>query len=130
MIVTVEELRQHVDTAMDDQALEAKLQALESSIKGYTHNNFKRVLEENNGQYPADIKQGVVELLKWDLQSNITIGVSSRAKDGIASESLSRHSVTYEGTKTEDYAITYPKKMLGFLTPYICARFGQRGGYE
>lgn len=125
MMITVEELRQHVDTAMEDQALEAMLQALESSIKGHTNNNFKRVLEENNGEYPADVKQGVLELLRYDLRGVTEIGVSSRAKMDISSETISRHSVTYQGKSDENFAMCYPKKMLGFLKPYMKARFGQ-----
>lgn len=125
MLMTAEELKRYVDTDMEEQELEAKLQALELSIQGYTNNNFKRVLEENEGQYPMDIKMGVAELVKWDIGNVIQVGVSSRAKVGITSETLSRHSVTYESTTSEDFAMCYPKKLLGFLEPYMCARFGQ-----
>lgn len=125
MILTVEEVRREISTEKDDQALEARLQALESSIKGYTNNNFKRVLEENGGEYPPDVKHGVLELMRYDLRGSTEIGVSSRAKMGVASETLSRHSVTYESTNDENFAMCYPKKMLGFLKPYMCARFGQ-----
>lgn len=41
MIISVEELRRHITTAEDDQVLEARLQALESSIRAYTNNNFQ-----------------------------------------------------------------------------------------
>lgn len=123
MILTVEELRRHVDTDKEDQALEDMLQALESSIKGYTNNNFKRVMEEHGGQYPPDVKMGVVELLRYDLGNEA--GTASRGKIGIASETISRHSVTYVSTPDADFSMCYPKRMLGFLKPYICARFGQ-----
>lgn len=125
MILTVEEVRREISTEKDDQALEARLQALESSIKGYTNNTFRRVIEENNGEYPPDVKHGVLELLRYDLQDSNEIGISSRSKMGVASESLSRRSVTYQSTNDENFAMCYPKKMLGFLKPYICARFGQ-----
>ena len=121
MILTVEELRRYVDTEMEDQALEAKLQALELSIKGYTNNNFLRVLEEHGGEYPMDVKMGVVGLIKWEN------GVGK--KQGVASETISRHSVTYESSTEENFALCYPKKQLGFLKPYMCARFGQWGGH-
>jgi len=125
MILTIDEVRREIKTEKDDQALEARLQALESSIKGYTNNNFRRVLEEHGGDWPPDVKMGVVELLRYDLRSENEIGVSSRGKIGIASETLSRHSVTYVTTPDADFAMCYPKRMLGFLKPYICARFGQ-----
>lgn len=125
MILTVEEVRREIDTDKDDQALVARLQALESSIKGYTNNSFKRVLEENGGEYPPDVKHGVLELLRYDLRSGSEIGVSSRSKMGVSAETLSRHSVTYQSTNDENFAMCYPKKMLGFLKPYMCARFGQ-----
>lgn len=42
MILTVEELRQHITTDADDQSLEAQLQALELLIRAYTNNNFQK----------------------------------------------------------------------------------------
>lgn len=42
MIMTVAELRQLVTTEETDQALEARLQALELLIRGYTNNNFQK----------------------------------------------------------------------------------------
>lgn len=117
MIMTVEELRRFVDTDMDDQTLEAQLQALELSIKGYTNNSFKRVLEANSGQYPMDVKMGVVNLLKWEM--------SNREKVGVQSESLSRHSVTYFNMDGDNSIMGYPRSLFGFLKPYMKARFGQ-----
>ena len=117
MIITVDELRQHVNTEREDQALEAMLQALELSIQGYTNNSFKRVLEMNNGEYPMDVKMGVINLVKWEL--------NNRDKVGVASESISRHSVTYFDMTGDNTAMGYPKAMLGFLKPYMRARFGQ-----
>ena len=40
MLLTVEELRRYITTEETDQVLEAKLQALELSIRKYTNNNF------------------------------------------------------------------------------------------
>ena len=117
MIVTVTELRQHVDTELEDQVLEAMLQALGLSIHGYTNNNFKRVLERNNGEYPMDVKMGVINLMKWEL--------NNRDKVGVASESISRHSVTYFDMSGDNSTMGYPKALLGFLKPYMKARFGQ-----
>lgn len=118
MILTVEELRQFVDTQEGDQALEARLQALEASIRGYTNNSFTRVLAANGGKWPADIKMGCVQMLRYDLS-----GAGNKA--GIAAETLSRHSVTYETRTPENTAMGYPAAMLGFLHPYMRARFGR-----
>ena len=63
MIISIEELRKYVPTTEEDSVLEARLQALEASIQGYTNNDFKRVLEANGGEYPADIKMGVANML-------------------------------------------------------------------
>lgn len=117
MIMTVTELRQFITTDEEDAVLEMKLQALESSIHGYTSNDFKRVLEKNNGEYPADVKMGVVNLMKWELES--------RDKIGVASETISRHSVTYFAMDGDNSIMGYPKPLMGFLKPYKRARFGQ-----
>ena len=118
MIITVEELRPHVDTAMEDQALEAMLQALELLIQGYTNNNFRKFMDDNGVIiYPADVKMGVVNLMKWEL--------NSRDKVGVASESISRHSVTYFDMSGDNSIMGYPRALMGFLKPYMRARFGQ-----
>lgn len=117
MLMTVAELRRFVDTEEDDQVLEAKLQALELSVHGYTNNNFKRVLEANGGEYPMDVKMGVVGMMKWEL--------NNRDKVGVASETISRHSVTYFDMTGDNSAMGYPRSLLGFLRPYRRARFGQ-----
>lgn len=65
--------------------------------------------------YPADVKMGVVNLIKWDLQN--------RSKVGVQSETISRHSVTYFNMDGENSLMGYPKSLLGFLRPYKKARF-------
>ena len=115
MIMNVAELRQFIDTDLDDQVLEAKLQALELSIQGYTNNDFKRHLTAE-GEYPMDVKMGVVNLLKWDL--------NMRDKVGVASESISRHSVTYVDQTGINTVMGFPVSLMGFLKPYKKARFG------
>lgn len=117
MILTVEQLRRFMDTDESDEVLEAKLAALEVAIKGHTNNNFNRVLEQNGGEWPMDIKMGVVNLMKWD--------ASNREKAGVASETISRHSVTYETMTQENSSMGYPRILTGFLRPYMKARFGQ-----
>lgn len=66
-------------------------------------------------EYPADVKMGVVNLIKWDLQN--------RSKVGVQSETISRHSVTYFNMDGENSLMGYPKSLLGFLRPYKKARF-------
>ncbi len=127
MILTVEELRRHVDTQKDDPALEDMLLALESSIKGYTNNSFVRVLAANNGQYPMDIKMGCVDIMRWKLRNEAANSGDTSQKE-VQSESLSRHSVTYAADQSEkdmDADMGVPKKHTAFLKPYMCARFGQ-----
>lgn len=177
MIMTVEELRQYITTDEVDQALEARLQALELLIRGHTNNNFQvrgtgRIAdvvggrfevealnpyevgdtlqisgsEKNDGlytvketddhsfsvnertrdeidlfvtlvEYPADVKIGVVEMLKYDLDK--------REKAGVQSETISRHSVTYQALDASNSISGYPLHLMGFLKRHMKARFGQ-----
>lgn len=66
-------------------------------------------------EYPIDVKMGVVNMLKWDLEN--------RGKVGIQSETISRHSVTYFNMDGNNSSLGYPKSLLGFLKPYMKARF-------
>ncbi len=116
MIMTVEFLRRFIQTEEEDQALEARLQALESLIQGYTNNDFKRHISAD-GEYPMDVKMGVVNLMKWELEN--------REKAGIQSETISRHTVNYLNLDYYNSAAGYPKSLMGFLHPYRKARFGQ-----
>lgn len=178
MIMTVEEFKRYMTTDEEDQALEAKLSALELLIRAYTNNNFQHrgfrrmadaagntimmdalqpfnvgdtvqitASEYNDGLYtvtqaddstitvkediahheddvivtkvvyPMDVKMGVVNLMKWEL--------NNREKVGIASETISRHSVTYFNMDAMNSVMGYPSSLLGFLKPYMKARFGQ-----
>lgn len=67
--------------------------------------------------YPADVKMGCVNLMKWEL--------NNREKAGVASETISRHSVTYFNVDGDNSLMGYPRSLLGFLKPYMKARFGQ-----
>ncbi len=168
MIISVSELKQHIATDKSFEVLEAMLQALELSVREYTHNNFQVrgirsigkvedgvlycdtsmlkngdtveisdslynagllvVANRAEGQiplegaidegevlvtkvvYPADVKMGVVNMMKWDLEN--------REKVGIQSETISRHSVTYFNMDGDNSMMGYPKSLLGFLRPY------------
>ena len=174
MLMTVEKLKSYINTDENDTTLEAKLQALESLIRNYTHNNFQlknirsqsEILDNlilkppehisvgdtiqisdsllNNGvytvtevnengmtvdgdlldckknlvtkiRYPPDVVIGAVNMLKWDIEN--------REKVGIQSETISRHSVTYFNMDGDNSVMGYPKSLLGFLKPYMKARF-------
>lgn len=179
MIMTVAELRQFVTTDEEDQALEARLQALELLIRAYTNNNFQQrgfrveadirggvfmseslipfavgdtvMISQSDLQsdclcivkeitddttftvnescadddcilvtkvvYPADVKLGVANMLKWQLDNG--------DKAGVASETISRHSVTYFDMTGDNSAVGFPKALTGFLRPYMKARFGR-----
>lgn len=69
----------------------------------------------NKVAYDVDVKMGVVNLMEWDL--------NNRKKFGIQSESISRHSVTYFNMDGDNSLMGYPKSLLGFLKPYMKARF-------
>lgn len=62
--------------------------------------------------YPADVVNCCVELMEWS--------VNFAGKVGIKSETLSRHSVTYEDSAT--MFMGYPASLLGCLKPYRKAR--------
>ena len=68
-------------------------------------------------KYPMDVKMGVVNLMKWELDN--------REKVGVASETISRHSVTYVDQTGENTVMGYPVALMGFLKPYRKARFGR-----
>ena len=68
-------------------------------------------------KYPTDVKMGVVNLMKWELDN--------REKVGIASESISRHTVEYVDQTGDNTIMGYPVALMGFLKPYRKARFGR-----
>lgn len=68
-------------------------------------------------KYPMDVKIGVVNLMNWEL--------NNREKVGVASESISRHSVTYVDQTKDNTVMGYPVALVGFLKPYRKARFGR-----
>lgn len=114
MIISVDELRQFVKTDEADPILQAKLEGLESFIKKYTNNKFVN-RETFQTDYPPDIKSGLINLMKWELEN--------RDKVGVASETISRHSVTYFDQSATNTDGGFPIALLGFLKPYVRARF-------
>lgn len=69
--------------------------------------------------YPADVKMGAIELVKYDLENR------KKVSAGIQSETISRHSVTYKVPDKSDTVKGYPQNLMGFLELYMKARFGQ-----
>lgn len=65
--------------------------------------------------YPMDVVMGTVNMMQWELEN--------RAKVGIQSETISRHSVTYFNMDGDNSLMGYPKSLIGFLKPYMKARF-------
>lgn len=118
MIMTVEEFRGFVQTDETDQMLALRLNAIERTIQGRTNNNFRKYRTADGViEYPADIKLGAINLLKWEMEM--------RDKTGVASETISRHSVTYQGRDASNMVNGYPAELMGFLKPYMKAQFGQ-----
>lgn len=65
--------------------------------------------------YPPDVQKGVIDLILWEKEN--------RQKVGIKSETISRHSITYYDQDTNNQVMGYPVSLLGFLKPYMKARF-------
>lgn len=63
--------------------------------------------------YPADVVDCALNLLDWEIKN--------RQKVGVKSETLSRHSVTYEDSASMFHG--YPKGILSALRPHKKVRF-------
>lgn len=66
-------------------------------------------------EYPDDVQEGVINLMLWEIEN--------RKKVGVKSESISRHSITYFDLDKNNQVMGYPVSLLGFLQPYMRARF-------
>ena len=64
--------------------------------------------------YPDDVVDCALNLLEWE--------VKNRAKVGIQSETLSRHSVTYFAQDASNQVMGYPAALLGGLKAHRKAR--------
>jgi len=113
MILSVINVRQFYDS---DEVTEAKLQSLESLLQDTTNNNFVKYKNaEGVIDYPVTIIDGFARLIEWE--------VVMKPKLGIASESLSRHSVSYTTKDSSNMLHGYPLELLGFMKLYTKARF-------
>lgn len=120
MIMTVEELKGLTpQISVSDEYIAFWLEGIEKAIQAETNNGFERYRgEDGEIEYPADIKLGVLELYKY-AQS----GIAEKAKQGIASETISRHSVSYQAPTKAETIAGYPASLMGFIDPYRRARF-------
>lgn len=73
------------------------------------HNTVTKVV------YPEDVQEGVLNMLQWEF--------TMRAKTGIKTETLSRHSVTYYDMDAQNSLDGYPASLVGFIEPYIQMRW-------
>lgn len=92
----------HVITAIEDEFIVVEKQLFDES-----HALVTKV------EYPADVVECAVDLLEWT--------VNYGGKVGIKSETLSRHSVTYEDSAT--LFMGYPTGILNGLKLHMKARF-------
>lgn len=89
-------------------------------IKEIDNNTFtldKPLIDDIKGiaikvEYPIDIIDGAVELLDWDCNYKMA------DKQGISSESISRHSVSYVQYSESNMKEGYPIEKMGFIKKY------------
>lgn len=114
MIISIAELREFINTSKSDSALGTMISSAESFVLSFTHNNF---INRITGlvEYPPDVKMGVINLISYDIHN--------RDKIGIASETISRHSISYSQATGNDSQGGYPASLTTFLHPYMKARF-------
>lgn len=65
-------------------------------------------------RYPKDVVMGAIDMLRYDLET--------AGREDVASETISRHSVTYREPSSSGSILGYPAKLTAFLKPYRRAR--------
>jgi hypothetical protein len=90
-------------------AVDSEYLQLDTDLFDYEENVVTKIV------YPYDLQEGIINLMLWD--------VKNREKTGVKSESISRHSVTYFDLDKSNQVMGYPVSLLGFLKPYMKARF-------
>lgn len=70
-------------------------------------------------RYPVDVVEGALGILAYEESRPVADTA------GVASESLSRHAISYDtsGNETSGEFAGYPKRVVAFLKPYRRARF-------
>lgn len=86
---------------------------LDNEIFDFRHNLVTKI------EYPADVIDGAIQILEWDLKMQDKIGIQSE------SETLSRHSnsTTYKTLNQDNTIEGRPAELFGFCKPYMKARF-------
>lgn len=89
------------------------------SISGNTLTVDNELYEANDNlvtkvEYPMDVVSGAINILMWDC--------FDRDKVGIASETISRHSVSYQQYDGANTINGYPSMLFGFCSNYMRAR--------
>ena len=82
-ITTLEKVKKTLGVSNKDEQIESLIPLVEEWIKGYTN----QPMPDDEGNYPEGYEKIAIEMIAYDL--------NRMAKQGIQSESLSRHSVTY-----------------------------------
>jgi hypothetical protein len=70
--------------------------------------------------YPPDVVMGCVDILRYKLSK---AGQNAADRAGIASETISRHSVTFSGEDAYSGILGVPERLARFLDRYRKARF-------
>lgn len=74
-----------------------------------SENNLVTLIE-----YPMDVVEGAIDILEWD--------TTNRKKVGITSETISRHSVSYQQYDGNNTIDGFPAMLFGFCKDYMRAR--------
>lgn len=61
-------------------------------------------------KYPSDVLFGAAMMIRYDIENE--------GREGIASETISRHSVSYVVSNESNSLMGYPSKLTSFLRPY------------
>lgn len=83
VITTVKEVQKALNISDKAEQIEALIPLVEDWIKGYTNED----MPDKNGNYPEGYEQIAIRMIAYDL--------NNLAKQGIQSETLSRHSITF-----------------------------------
>lgn len=68
-------------------------------------------------EYPIDVIEGAIDLLDWELIQK------GKENTGVASETISRHSVNYVQRTNDNTINGYPIELFNFCDDYMKARF-------
>ena len=68
-------------------------------------------------EYPLEVIEGAIDILDWELIQK------GKEKSGIASETISRHSVSYVQRTGDNTINGYPIELFNFCNEYMKARF-------